>query len=204
MRLGGNGGYGSWTMNPDGFGPESVVYSAGIGTDVSFDLALIERFGVRVHAFDPTPASQAWLGTQRLPDELVVHPVGLAAYDGSAPFFANANPDWISHSIVASSRTGSQVAEIPVRRLSSLMSSLGHDHIDLLKMDIEGAEYAVLDDLLTTGLPVHQVLVEFHGDDHASAAERAAPLVDRLSSAGLDLIHVSSRGEEYSFLRVER
>ena len=30
-----------------------MVYSFGVGQDISWDLAMIERFGVTVHAFDP-------------------------------------------------------------------------------------------------------------------------------------------------------
>jgi len=37
----------------------AVVYSLGIGEDISFDLALIEKYGARVHAFDPTPKVNA-------------------------------------------------------------------------------------------------------------------------------------------------
>ena len=42
------------------------------------------------------------------------------------------------------------------------MKQNGHDRIDLLKIDIEGAEYDVLDHLLSHKLRVKQVLVEFH------------------------------------------
>ncbi|GIS18490.1 MAG: hypothetical protein CM15mP120_04060 [Pseudomonadota bacterium] len=42
------------------------------------------------------------------------------------------------------------------------MRDLGHDHLDVLKMDIEGAEYAVLDDMLQSNILPDQLLVEFH------------------------------------------
>ena len=67
-----------WTFCPTGLDESSVVYSVGIGEDVSFDTALIERFGVAVYAFDPTPRSLAWIERQTLPDKLHVVPVGLA------------------------------------------------------------------------------------------------------------------------------
>ena len=43
-----------------------------------------------------------------------------------------------------------------------MMRDLGHDHLDVLKMDIEGAEYAVLDDMLQSDILPDQLLVEFH------------------------------------------
>ena len=48
---------GVWTVCPEGITPDSVVYSFGVGDNVAWDLAMIRRFGVQVHAFDPTPAS---------------------------------------------------------------------------------------------------------------------------------------------------
>ena len=46
--------YGSHTVVRDGLDARSVVYSFGVGEDVSFDLGLIERYGCMVHTFDPT------------------------------------------------------------------------------------------------------------------------------------------------------
>jgi hypothetical protein len=50
-----------WRVRPSGMSQESVVYSIGVGEDISFDLELIRRFGVQIHAFDPTPRSIRWL-----------------------------------------------------------------------------------------------------------------------------------------------
>ena len=36
------------------------------------------------------------------------------------------------------------------------------DHIDLLKLDIEGAEYDVIDDVLNEKLSIKQICLEFH------------------------------------------
>lgn len=58
----GTGG-GRWMACPADIQPNSVIYSFGTGRDLSFDLALIDRHGARVHAFDPTPASVQWVRT---------------------------------------------------------------------------------------------------------------------------------------------
>ena len=42
------------------------------------------------------------------------------------------------------------------------MDELGHDHLDLLKLDIEGAEYEVLDSLAAEGIRSRILCVEFH------------------------------------------
>jgi FkbM family methyltransferase len=150
-----------WCVYPGGLSRESVVYSFGIGRDLSFERALIERFGLTVHAFDPTPPAVEWVSTQRLPAGLFVHPVGLADYDGSARFAPPGRPDRCSFSMLTASPSGEAV-EAPVRRLITLMAELGHPRLDLLKMDIEGAEYRVLADVLRSSIRPGQILVEFH------------------------------------------
>src|SRR5918911_4822937 len=66
-------GDGQWAVSPTGLGAGTVVYSFGIGYNLTFELALIERFGATVHAFDPTPLALEWVKGQSLPPSLVVH-----------------------------------------------------------------------------------------------------------------------------------
>jgi FkbM family methyltransferase len=193
--------HGGWTFNPTLLGPDSVVYSAGIGDDISFDLGLIARFGVTVHAFDPTPKSLEWLRSQHLPAKLVVHEYGIAPQDGRLTFYTPENPAYVSLSVVErASSTGT--ISLPVRELEGIMRELGHSSIDLLKMDIEGSEYAVLEDLVARAIPIRQLLVEFHhrfrgvGDDKTKAA------IDLLETSGYRLFAISPSAEEYSFLKI--
>jgi hypothetical protein len=53
-------------------------------------------------------------------------------------------------------------SEVRCLDLATLMKQNGHEHLDLLKVDIEGAEYGVIDQILDRGIPVRQILVEFH------------------------------------------
>jgi len=192
--------YGGWTLCPDGLTSDSVVYSFGVGEDISFDLGLIDRFGVRVHAFDPTPRSRAWIERQVLPERFTFHDIGVAAFEGTATFHAPADPAHVSFSMVSLPGTGS-VVEAPVYRLATLLDRLRHDHVDLLKMDIEGAEYEVLDDLVASGLDVRQILVEFHHRFERSGVRRTKAAIQRLNEHGYRIFHVSPRGEEFSFIR---
>ena len=62
VLLGDSGG--RWSVVPDGLGPHTVVYALGVGTDISFERDLIARYGVTVHAFDPTPISLEWAASR--------------------------------------------------------------------------------------------------------------------------------------------
>ena len=76
--------YGRWGVCAERLDSRSVVYRFGVGADVSFDLALIQRWDLHVHAFDPTPRSIAWVRRQKLPEPFHFHELGLADYDGVA------------------------------------------------------------------------------------------------------------------------
>src|SRR5688500_4785845 len=154
--------YGGYEILPAFVSRDSVVYSVGIGEDISFDLGLMERFGCAVHGFDPTPRSLRWLESQKLPESFHVHPYGLADFDGIARFAPPTNPAYVSHSALPG-HDGERV-ELPVKRLVTAMRELGHERLDVLKLDIEGSEYGVLEDFLAAGPLPRQLLVEFnHG-----------------------------------------
>jgi FkbM family methyltransferase len=197
MALGNPGA--QWTVNPDSLSESSTVYSFGVGEDISFDLELIRRFGTTVHAFDPTPRSIKWLRAQPVPEKFVLHAYGISDFDGYARFFPPENPLYVSHSMVHCNGP-IDCLRVPVHRLSTIMQKLGHQRVDLLKMDIEGAEYAVLNDLLGSRVRVRQLLVEFHHRWREIGLHKTRDTVSTLNQAGYEIFHISQNGEEYSFI----
>lgn len=199
ISLGNHGA--SWRVCPNGLSVSAVAYSLGVGQDISFDLELIRRFGLCVHAFDPTPRTIEWLAKQPLPQDFAFHSYGVADFDGYARFLPPVNPAHVSHTLIER-KTPWPAIEVPVCRLSGIMQDLGHDRIDLLKMDIEGAEYVVLKDLLASRIPVSQLLVEFHHRWPEIGVEKTKQAIRDLNSVGYRIFDVSPSGEEYGFLRV--
>jgi len=189
----------NWTICPSRLSPSSSVYCLGVGEDISFDLELIARFGVTVHAFDPTPRSIEWVQAQSLPGEFVFHRYGVGAADGWYRFLPPRDPSHVSYSLVDRKTPGPAI-ELPVRRLGTILRALEHQKIDLLKMDIEGAEYRVIGDLLDAQIFVGQLLVEFHHRWREVGIERTRHAIRALNGAGYRIFHVSARGDEYSFL----
>lgn len=193
-------GYGGWDVVTQSFGRDTIVYSFGIGEDASFDVALIDRFGMDVHAFDPTPKSIVWVKEQNFSSQLRLYEYGLAAFDGNVSFMPPENPNHVSHTILDRPETKNQSISVPVKRLKTIMRELGHDHIDLLKMDIEGAEYDVIDELAVSGIRPHQLLVEFHHRFPNVGVRKSREAIHALKSMGYRLFSVSATGEEFSFI----
>jgi len=194
--------HGEWYLYPTGIAEESIVYSLGVGTDISFDLSVIHRFGVHVYAFDPTPMATAWIRAQAVPERFHVQQYGVADFDGVADFGLPGDPENPSFSYRGRQDKDIPIVKCEVRRLRTLMEMLGHTKIDLLKMDIEGAEYEVIDDFLAEDLPVKQLLVEFHHRKPWIGASKTSAAVSSLTGKGFRLFRVSPGGEEFSFLQV--
>lgn len=196
--------HGEWHLCPIGLNPSSIVYSLGIGKDITFDMSVISRFGARIHAFDPTPTAMAWLSEQILPPHFNALPLGIAAYDGTAVFSPPddpVNPSYAFHGRSGEGIISGATVVCEVRRLSTLMRELGHSQIDLLKMDIEGAEYEVIQDLTEAGVSVKQLLVEFHHRKPGIGPKKTCQAVAQLRRAGFKLFHISSSGQEMAFIR---
>ncbi len=45
------------------------------------------------------------------------------------------------------------------------MKTLGHKRLDVCKVDIEGSEWGLLDDIIHNKLQIDQIFFEFHGFD---------------------------------------
>ncbi len=196
--------YGGWTIDPTGLDAGSIVYSFGAGQDISFDLSLIAAFGCQVYAFDPTPRSIAWIEDQDLPPGFHFFPFGIAAHDGQATFNPPLNRDHISYTILPRPETAHEAIQVPVYRLRTIMQRLGHEHIDLLKMDVEGAEYALLEEMGQSDLAIGQLLVEFHHRFAAVGWRQTAAALKTLDRAGYKRFYISPSGDEFSLIRIDQ
>jgi len=191
--------YGAWPLLRDHTPERPVIFSFGVGQDLSFDLAAIDRFDAQVHAFDPTPKSMAWIETQELPDALKFHPCGVAATDGAATFFPPANDQNVSFSAQpASAVEAAGAVSSPVKRLSTFVAEYGTP--DIVKMDIEGFEYEVLGDLLSTDLRPSQLLIEFHHGMYDIDDEATLEAIRKLQASGYLIFYVSDVGQEYGLV----
>lgn len=156
--------YGGWYIPVDLFDASSLCYCFGAGEDISFDVELIKRFGCQVFTFDPTPRAIAYvrnlLAAEPGAKNLRFYDFGVWQEDTRMKFFAPRNEAHVSHSILNLQDTADGF-EAQCYTLQTIMDKLEHTSVDLIKLDIEGAEYAVLGHLVETGLRPKVICVEF-------------------------------------------
>lgn len=193
--------YGGYGVAPQNLREGAIVYSFGIGEDISFDFDIMEQYNAKVYAFDPTPKSIEWIRKQKLPLHFKFFPYGLSCRDGIEKFYLPRNTDYVSGSVIPSDRLKNEYIEVEMHRLSTIMEQLQHDRVDIIKMDIEGSEYMVIPDILSCRLNITQICLEVHGRFLDNGYRKTRQLIKLLNQHGYYIIYVSDSCEELTFLK---
>lgn len=195
-----------WAYDPALLDSDSIVYSLGVGDTIEFDLKLIERTAATIHAFDPTPDAEATLAASKPPANFHFHAAAAAGSDGELTLYprvrSNGSLSETMFTVTAEARNAHLGRVVPALTVPSMASRLGHEHIDLIKMDIEGAEYDVIDNLLASPLRPQQLLVEFHHRHKGVGPKRTQRALQQLRSAGYRIFFVSENVREFSFVLI--
>jgi FkbM family methyltransferase len=175
--------YGGWTVPVELIEPSWVCYCVGAGGDVSFDLELIRRYGVEVRTFDPVADYVARAQEQGAAEpRFSARQAAIATVDG--PIRMQVTHDPQSRSVSSAGLYESEdFIEVPGRTLPSLMAELGDERIDLLKLDIEGAEYEVLPTIDMRALGVKVFATQLH---HPGSVGEARALIAGLGKQGYE------------------
>eukprot|EP00978_Attheya_sp_CCMP212_P038399 scaffold190079_cov49-Attheya_sp.AAC.1 len=206
--------YGEWTYDASRLNSKSIVYSVGVGLDTTWDEALLRRHpGLRIWAFDPTPGAAKHVIRKRhssdpnedilLRDRFHFTPEGLTAKEDVhvEKFTKPLDPAHISMKEGEFSGLG-DVIEVNVSTLKHWLEQFNREHFDILKMDIEGTEYDVLEKCLEDDFfPFDQLLLEWHGLEKSETVSRRETILDALTNKGFISIAESSGGKEMSFIR---
>jgi FkbM family methyltransferase len=140
-------------------GPGSLVYDVG-GYEGNFAADLLCLFGCRVEVFEPIPDYFAIIrGRFRHNPDVRAHRFGLSGSDADVLMTLERGAS--SAVIVAEVQPTEPVT---LRDVAGVMDELGHESIDLMKINIEGGEYDLLDRMIECGLTrrVRHLQIQFH------------------------------------------
>jgi FkbM family methyltransferase len=156
-------------------GAGSLVVDVG-GYRGDWSAEIFARYAPTIHVLEPVPDFVRHLRRRfsRNP-KIDIHPIALGAASHRTEIFVQADGSSVH-------RLAGEAISIDVVCASEFLRPLARSGIDLLKLNIEGAEFDVLTDLVDTGLidRVRTLQVQFH-DFVPDAARRMKDLHSRLS-----------------------
>ena len=205
--------YGGWWLDTRLIGVAPLLIDCGLGEDISFPCAFLQRFGGKVVGVEPNPRSLAYCTAHpqagmavlqrafwHTPDETLSFHLPRAQHE------LPKGADGVSGSLIDTHDYvgGGDSVQVQTIDLLGVLRHAGREDCDVLKLDIEGAEYDVLQHLADSGelRRVAQLLIEFHHGvtHHALTATQAT--VRRIEACDFRLMHVE--GRNYIFRRINK
>jgi FkbM family methyltransferase len=182
--------YGGWFIPKNiSLNRDSVVISGGVGEDVSFDIKIQSKYGCYVYLIDPTEKSvvhyeeckkyyesgktykfkgniQPDYYTEienECPDfeKLLYINKGIWSHKDELKFFRQHNPDYVSQTVIENFFTEQYDCIVPVDSLKNIMEENNIKKIDLMKLNIEGSEIKVLDQMLNDNIFPTFLIISF-------------------------------------------
>ena len=197
---------GWWVMKDMNLDSNSIIYSVGVGEDISFDVLLQQKYGCLVVLMDPTKRAQSHFTSlqqgeiplnisenyQRVLDQslhvdwnkFLYVAQGLWDVQDTLKFYKPRNESHVSHTLIENMYSD-EFDLVPTCTLTDVMHAYHHSHIDLLKLDIEGAEIRVLNYMLDHDIKPKYVLVEFDlALKHKDPTHESQKIVARMMQHG--------------------
>ena len=136
---------------------DSVVFDVG-GYAGDWAAKIHARYGCRIYVFEPVPTFHSRIQERFAATPAVrVFDFGLAGRDAMLPMSVDSDG-----SSVYAMKDGTTMVRL--RSLAAVVRELGIDHVDLIKINIEGGEFELLAHLLDSGLASRfgDIQVQFH------------------------------------------
>lgn len=181
--------YGGWFIPKNcEFNKNSIIYSVGVGEDISFDIKLQTKYDCNIFLFDPTKRAikhfdeckNYFINNKKYNftgniqpdyyknlinenpnfDKIKYIEIGLWNKKDILKFYKQINNSHVSQSLISGMFTNNYDI-VEVDTLKNVMTKLTHTNIDLLKLDIEGAEINVLNKMLDDNIFPKYLCIEF-------------------------------------------
>jgi len=154
-----------WDVCKDVISDNCIVYAMGIGRFSQWDQMMSKTpYNCEVHSFDPTPTGKNHVKSLKNPG-FTYHEMGVGLTDGYQDVFVpTAGDQFTKTSTTPRNGHNPTTISIPVKKIKNIMQELGHDSLDMLKIDIEGGEIQILRDLFSSPVDIKSICAEFHSE----------------------------------------
>lgn len=195
--------YGGWILPCNSnLDENSIVYSIGVGEDISFDLLLQSKYNSNIFLIDPTDRAfkhyneiqkfyetHIWQFSGDIQKDYKDHIeylnpnfskfkyLNIGAWNSTTQlkFYKQHNPQYVSQSVIQN-MFSEEYDTINVTTIKNIMEQHNHTKIDLVKMDIEGAEISVLHNMIDDNILPRYLCIEFDlylkNKDHTNETQK--------------------------------
>ncbi len=190
--------YGGWWISTDNLDDKSlIVFSLGLGEDISFDVAMMEKYNAQVCGFDPTPKSIRYVDSMNLDDRFSLYKYAVSDKNGTLTFNLPENEEHVSGSL--ESISSNKNIEVVCKNIKTICDELKVSKIDILKMDIEGSEYKVIENMIQSKIFPKQILIEYHHFFDSFTNNDTRNSIKLLLGNNYELFHIEAYN--YCFIR---
>tara|TARA_B100001093_G_scaffold514003_1_gene587099 strand:+ start:640 stop:1362 length:723 start_codon:yes stop_codon:yes gene_type:complete len=181
--------YGGWILPKKlELDENSVIYSAGVGEDISFDMIMSDRYKCNIVLIDPSDRPKThfdevkhyyekikWKMTGDIQEDYygIMYPLK-PTFDNisfvkkglwnekteKVKFYKQENKKYVSQSLIKGVFTD-EYNHIDTDTIRNIMNEFGHFDIDILKLSIVGAELKVLEDMFNESIFPKYICVHF-------------------------------------------
>jgi FkbM family methyltransferase len=177
--------YWSHTFLPEWIRQDGVAFDFGVN-EGGFS-RLMAPLCAQVIGFEPDPS---WTGRHQLPENVVVHAQALSAQHGPLQFHVNKERCSSLHY----AESGTETVKVTAVTLEEALSLAPDRSIEIIKMDIEGEELAVLKEAPAALFGrVSQMTVEFHDFLDPTSVPAIREVIQRMKSLGFMAFKMSWR-----------
>lgn len=180
--------YHGHTYYAGALGPSSTALDLGANRG-EFSSELIKLHGCKCFAFEPVSSLHV-----QIPDSqnLIKLNIAISDNDGECTFYPSADPE--AGSILPNATQHAPPYKVPSKRLETILKDLQLSEVDLIKVDIEGAEQAMFDSTSDQVFKTAtQITVEFH--DCLIGSAKVKQIIRRLESLGF--LYLNFAGGKY-------
>jgi len=158
----------------------SIVIDAGAYTG-EWAQEILDRYSPTIHAFEPDPRNYGALKKKaHANSRLIPYDFGL----GDKSESVRMTQEYLGSSIFSdgNDKKGAPSTVVQIRDIADIWKSLALDQVDLMKINIEGAEFPLLDKMIKTDLlkQVDCFLIQFH-EWHPDAYRKRRQIREELS-----------------------